>query len=99
VEDFGQELAVTKNDIKHLEADITEIKEGMKEGFDKIHTSIAAMNDKMDEKYVRKDEFKESQEQTSRKFDSINTRSNMILGAFLTLIVTIVANYFTHFIK
>lgn len=96
MEDLGQELAVTKNDIKHLEADISEIKNGMKEGFDKIHSSISAMNDKMDEKYVRKDEYKERVEETNKKFDAISNRFNLVLGAALTLVASLIANHFLN---
>lgn len=87
MEDFGQELAVTKNDIKHLQDDISEIKNGVNE----INSTILTLTERMDEKYVRKEEYKSDKQETTRKFETIQNRANILLGAVLSLFGSIIA--------
>jgi hypothetical protein len=94
MQDIGQELAVTKNDIKHLEKDIGEIKDGI----EKIHLSISGVYGRMDEQYVRKEDFRENIDHTNKRIDGINKWLSLFIGAVFTLVATAGAGIIlTHF--
>lgn len=90
-EDLGQQLAVTKNDIRHLEAGVSEIKSSIAQ----LQTLVIQGQEKMAETYVRKDDYEKARESDDRRLVSISNRINMALGAFITAILAELVNLAT----
>ena len=93
--DISEELAVTKNDIKHLETDITEIKTGIKEINDNFSKHIG----QMDEKYVRKEDFKEHSHSVEKRFDNMKAINYSLIGSVITGLILLVVNLIMGHIK
>lgn len=91
---INEELEVTKNDIKHLEGDIYEIKNGIKE----INYNFSKHIEHMDEKYVRKEDFKIHIQSVDKRFDSIKSLNYTLLGSGVTALLLLIVNLFIgHF--
>lgn len=74
---INDELAITKNDIKHLEADMKEIKDCVKE----INENFSTYMEQIDEKFVRKEDFKNQQRRLDKRFENIKALTSMLLGS------------------
>lgn len=92
---INEELAVTKNDIKHLEADMKEIKKGVKE----INENFSAHMEQIDEKYVRKEDFKDHQRRVDKRFESIKALTSMLLGCVITGLILLIVNLIMGYFK
>lgn len=86
--DISEELAVTKNDIKHLETDMSEIKSGIKE----INENFTKHMERIDEKYVRKEDFKDHQRSVDKRFDSMKAINSMLVGSAVTGLILLIVN-------
>lgn len=86
--DISEELAVTKNDIKHLESDITEIKSGIKE----INENFNRHINQMDEKYVRKADFEKHTEKVDKRFDNMKAVNYSLIGSIITGLILLIVN-------
>lgn len=86
--DISEELAVTKNDIKHLESDMSEIKSGIKEINDNFNKHMS----RMDEKYVRKEDFKDHSEKVEKQFSNMKALNYSLIGSVITGLILLVVN-------
>lgn len=85
---ISEELAVTKNDIKHLESDMSEIKSGIKE----INDNFVKHMERMDEKYVRKEDFKEHAHSVEKKFEKAKALNYSLIGCAVTGLILLIVN-------
>lgn len=72
--DISEELAVTKNDIKHLESDMTEIKSGIKEineNFNKHLNQMYAQMDAWQANFVSKELLEEKLKYQNERIDRL----------------------------
>lgn len=91
-QDMQSELAVTKNDIAHMQRDLEEIKTGQKEGFEKVHASIVTIIESTDAKYVRKGEHEDLKREVAGLRQQITKYSAAIWTGTIMLMVYLILN-------
>lgn len=88
MQDINEELAVTKNDIKHLESGMSEIKSGIKE----INDNFVKHVERMDEKYVRKDDFKDHIRTVDKRFETMKALNYSLIGCAVSGLILLIVN-------
>lgn len=85
---LNEELAVTKNDIKHLESDMSEIKTGIKE----INDNFSKHMEQMGDKYVKKEDFNKHVDSSDKRIENIKALNYLVLGCLATGLILLVVN-------